>query len=59
MLQLSRSAIYGMVAKGELPHFKLGGAIRFSEADLVAYLESRRVERTKKAPRSPSPSAHF
>jgi excisionase family DNA binding protein len=55
-LKFFQSKIYGMVERGELPHHKIGGAIRISEEQLTAYLETTKRERgepplTRKSPR--------
>lgn len=41
--QLSTSHIYALVSKGEIPHFKLGSATRFTESDILTWLRSKRV----------------
>lgn len=55
-LGLSASNIYSMVSRKEIPHHRLGGAIRFTEGDIAAFLESTKRERgtistTRKPPR--------
>lgn len=36
MLDVNEKTIYELTAKGELPHHKIGGAIRFSPDDVAA-----------------------
>ena len=43
MLKLSQSKVYGMVANGELPYLKIGGAIRICLDDLLVMLAAARV----------------
>lgn len=43
-LLLSRAAIYRLVSRKALPVYRLPGGIRFKEADVDAFLESRRSE---------------
>ncbi len=38
MLQMSRSWVYGRARSGDLPCIRLGGALRFDKAALLAYL---------------------
>lgn len=38
LLRLSRDAIYASCARGELPHRRIGRAIRFSRAALMRWL---------------------
>ncbi len=44
-LSLSESKIYQLVEEGKLSHHRFGGAIRFSEEQIAAYLEETRQER--------------
>jgi excisionase family DNA binding protein len=62
-LGLCPSVVYSLVASGTLPHYRLGkqpgkGAIRISEADLDAFLKTRKREKepeaTPPAPRKPA-----
>ena len=39
-LRVSQSKVYQLVGSGRLPHYRIGGAIRVSEDQLLAYLES-------------------
>ena len=41
MLKLSRSKVYAL--KETIGHYKLGGAVRFREEDIHAYLDRCRV----------------
>lgn len=45
-LNISRSKVYALVKSGELPHHKMGGAIRVTEDQLVEYLQA--TERRRK-----------
>lgn len=41
---VSKSNLYGMVARREIPHYRIGGKILLSKDDIAAYLNGRRVE---------------
>ncbi len=41
-LMLSRAAVYRLVARRQLPHYRLPGGLRFKQADVDTFLESRR-----------------
>ena len=42
-LGLSRSKVYQLVDRGELPACKFGGSIRISRADIVRYEDGARL----------------
>jgi excisionase family DNA binding protein len=42
-LQVSKPTIYRLTSKKKIPFFKIGGSVRFSEAHLLAWLESKGV----------------
>jgi excisionase family DNA binding protein len=41
-LHACRATIYSMVERGDLPHIRIGNAVRFAPSDLVAALERHR-----------------
>lgn len=43
LLNTTEKAIYNMVARGEIPHFRLGRRLRFSRPGLVRFIEQRRA----------------
>lgn len=43
-LLLSRAAVYRLIARRQLPHYRLPGGLRFKAADVDAFLDSRRTE---------------
>lgn len=43
ILQLSAKSVYGIVSSGDLPAYRVGGAVRVSQADLDDYLAARRT----------------
>ncbi len=51
MLHIGKGTIYGLIRSGGIGHYKVGRKIRFTEADLRAY-----VEASKRAMRSPAPA---
>ena len=40
MLQLSEEQVYRLAAAGTIPSYKIGGARRFRESDIEAWLQS-------------------
>ncbi len=50
-LNVSRSGVYALIKNGGISHYKVGRKIRFTEADVLAY-----VEATKTARRAASPA---
>ncbi len=40
MLQLSSSMVYKMVERGEIPHFRIGTAIRFDSEEIREWLKT-------------------
>lgn len=40
IIQRTEKTVYRMVEDGELPHFRVGGQISFTEEQLIAYLQS-------------------
>ena len=40
LLSVGRNTIYGLVARNEIPHRRLGKAIRFSRAAVMSWLSS-------------------
>ena len=50
-LSLSKSKLYGMVAKMEISHVRFDSVIRFVEDDLDAYISEKRVEPNGRKPR--------
>ncbi len=47
-LRLSRGRTYILLAKGELPRIRVGGAVRIDARDLEAYLQAHREARREK-----------
>ena len=60
-LGVSLGCVYGLVAKGELPHLRVGtgrGTIRIDENDLGDFIEGRKVGKpSRRRPTSPPPTA--
>ncbi|MBC7815643.1 MAG: helix-turn-helix domain-containing protein [Planctomycetaceae bacterium] len=54
-LSLSESKIYQLVEVGMFEHHRFGGAIRFSEEQIEAYLEETKQERQEQKPRPRQP----
>ena len=40
-LALSISAVYALIERGELPHYRIGGAIRIADEHLSEFLASK------------------
>jgi excisionase family DNA binding protein len=61
-LSISAGKVYDLVGAGKIEHHKIGGAIRITEGQLAAYLETtRRPVRTllPHVPRQRMKSKHF
>jgi excisionase family DNA binding protein len=61
-LNISADKVYGLVGAGKIEHHKIGGAIRITEAQLAAYLESTRQpvrEPTRRPLRRPTKFKHL
>lgn len=43
-LGVPKSTIYAMTMRKTIPHFKLGRLVRFRKADLIAYMETLRID---------------
>ncbi len=44
MLSMSRGAVYQLIYRREIPHYKFGRRIRFREDEIIEILESKRIE---------------
>lgn len=44
LLRLGRDATYRLVAQGQVPYVKLGGAVRIPKRALIDYIECRAQE---------------
>jgi excisionase family DNA binding protein len=61
LLSLSRSAIYGLIAAGQLPHIRLGSSLRVPRAALERWIQDHTIEptfldRSPSVPTSPPPN---
>ncbi len=56
LLSVSRSAVYGLIAAGQLPHIRLGGSLRIPRVALERWIEVQTIEPTSERARSPSSS---
>lgn len=43
MLRVSKSKVHRMARGGELPHYRVGGLLRFDVRDVQTYLDGTRV----------------
>ena len=41
-LKMSKSKLYHLVQRNEIPHFKIGRNVRVKQSDLVLWLEKKR-----------------
>ena len=48
---VSKARVYTLVERRAIPHYRIGRLIRLRTSDIVAYLESQRVERVEQFPR--------
>ncbi len=44
-LGVKASTLYSMVERKEIPHYRIGRLIKFTKADLDAFMQERRVDR--------------
>lgn len=44
IFRVSKPTIYRMIQSRILPFYKIGGALRFKETEVLEYLESQRVK---------------
>lgn len=44
MFRVSKATVYRMIESRLIPFYKISRAIRFSEDEMIAYLESQRVK---------------
>ncbi|WP_417396883.1 helix-turn-helix domain-containing protein [Gimesia chilikensis] len=58
LLNCCERTVSRMRQSGEIPFLKLRGAIRYSRADLLKFIESRSVTANTKCPGSDDKSAH-
>jgi excisionase family DNA binding protein len=54
-LALSESCVYAKLADGSISHYRLGGALRVSEAQLSDFLEKTKRERGESPARRQQP----
>jgi len=57
ILSISKSLVYGLVDKGEMPYIAVGQskAIRFAPEDIEAFIRSRKVQNEGSKPNAPRP----
>ena len=53
--RMRRTWLYERIARNELPHYRLGGAVRFSPTEIRAWLERTRVGGVVRGLRRSSP----
>ena len=53
--RMRRTWLYERIARNELPHYRLGGAVRFSPQEIRAWLERTRVGGAVRGLRRSSP----
>jgi excisionase family DNA binding protein len=47
LFNISQATVYRIVDGRKIPFYKINGVIRFSEKDILKYLEENRVEQIK------------
>jgi excisionase family DNA binding protein len=55
--RMRRTWLYERIARNELPHYRLGGAVRFSPHEIRAWLEQTRVGANVRGLRRTSPQS--
>lgn|GEM_PF-1163974 len=48
MMKISKTTVYRMIDKRQLPFYKMGGSLRFRMDEIMAYIEECRIEPTIK-----------
>lgn len=48
IFKISKSSIYRLIDKRQIPFFKIGGKLRFAQRDVDNYLENVRIEQIAK-----------
>lgn len=48
IFKISKSSIYRLIDKRQIPFFKIGGKLRFAQKDVNNYLENVRIEQIAK-----------
>lgn len=43
ILKVSRQTVYNLMLHKKLPHYKIGGAVRFKKSDVEKYIDSCKV----------------
>ena len=56
LLHLSRTAIYDIARRGAIPHYRIGGSLRFDPHAIAAWLRSRKSEYHGRSARCPGGS---
>jgi excisionase family DNA binding protein len=44
ILRISKTGVYRLVEKRQIPFFRVGGSLRFAKSDISAYLSGNRIE---------------
>lgn len=47
-LKIKETTIYYLVAKGAIPHYRIGKLVRFKRAEINEWMESRKAKTLKK-----------
>jgi excisionase family DNA binding protein len=58
LLGFAPGTIVDWAEAGKLPHFRIGGRLRFRESEIVEWLEQRRKGPGARGEASPTPSAN-
>jgi putative molybdopterin biosynthesis protein len=53
MLHIGKGSIYGLIKSGGIGHYKVGRKIRFTEVDVLAYVEASKTAMRPTAPAGP------
>ena len=43
-LSISKTGVYRLVEKRQIPFFRIGGSLRFGKKDVLSYLQGKRIE---------------
>jgi excisionase family DNA binding protein len=47
IINLAKSTVYAYASKNKIPHYKIGGKILFTNADLISWIKSKKIQEEK------------
>jgi excisionase family DNA binding protein len=43
-IKLAKSTLYAYASKNKIPHYRIGGKILFTNADLTSWIKSKKIQ---------------